>query len=142
MSLLDGLARHTAAEGIGVWKDTGAYLAAEVGHVIETVPQAPSQVIVWTQYAGAESEANSPVDYPSVQVRVRGTADPRVSRARAQDIYDLLHGLAHVALPDGTWLENLIGAQSGPIPLGVDGNDRHEHTVNFRAEITNSAVRT
>lgn len=142
MSLLDGLGQHLAANGIGVWKASGIYLAAEVGITLETVPAALSQCIAITGYAGPESETSTPVDYPSVQLRFRGTGDPRVSRARAQSAYDLLHGAGHFALPDGTWLESCIGAQSGPTPLGIDANGRHEHVVNLRCEITNSATRT
>ncbi|WP_261958353.1 hypothetical protein [Streptomyces nigrescens] len=36
-------------------------------------------------------------------MRVRGAADPRVSRRRAEALYGALHGLAGLELPDGTW---------------------------------------
>jgi hypothetical protein len=139
MSLLEGLAELLAIRGHGVWRPTGKYTDPEVGIVLETVPQAPAQLISLWAYGGVEADARNAIDEPSVQVRVRGNSDPRISRDLAQSIYDELHGDAHFALPDGTWVESVIGINAGPTHLGQDGNSRHEHVVSFRFEINNPA---
>jgi hypothetical protein len=135
-------------EGIARYLDTVANLVTydatgTTGDVfLERMPQTPSTAVAIYQYGGTEADALHGYDSPSLQVKVRGTADPTVSRALAQDIYDALHGLSDVTLPDGTALEDCIGTQSGPVSIGVDGNGRHEHVVNFRTEIRNTANRS
>lgn len=139
MSFLEGLAEWIADEVAGVWHPAGKYADSDLGIVLETVPQSPAQVISLWQYEGVEPDAANAIDEPGVQVRVRGTADPRVSRGVAQSIYDHLHGAGHFALPDGTWVESVIAVNSGPIHLTQDNNNRHEHVVSFRFEINNPA---
>lgn len=132
--ILDGLARHLAGLGLGTWDDTGV-----TGDLfVDTLPQEPDAAVALFGYGGPESHAGHPYDTPSVQVHVRGGADPRTSRARAQAIYEALHGLHHTTLPDGTYLVDCIGVQSSPQALGVDGNGRHRHVINFRCEIRRS----
>lgn len=139
MTLLAGLAEHLADNGIGTWNPTGAYTAAQVGIALETMPQAPSRAIGIWQYGAGEASAVADYDEVRVQVRVRGTADPRVSRAQAQAVYDLLHGDSFRTLPDGTVCESILGTQGGPVSIGQDGNARHEHVVNLRVQVTNPA---
>lgn len=137
MSVLDGLARHLAEAGHGVYRTTGAYAADEVGIALEYLPTAPDRVVVLTGYGGDESDSLHGVDEPRVQVRVRGTTDPTWSRARAQAIYDELHGMARRTLPDGTYVVLAVGQNSGPVYIGRDDNNRHEHTVNVRVAVAN-----
>jgi len=49
-NLLTGIAQLLATAGLGVWRDTGIYTAAETGIVFDTVPQAPDRVITLTDY--------------------------------------------------------------------------------------------
>jgi hypothetical protein len=131
VALLDGLARHLHNLGLVTFDDTGT----SGDTFIETMPQTPDQAVGLFGYGGPEMPAHQPYDMPSVQIRVRGTADPRVSRDRLQSIYEQLHGLHHVTLPDGTYLVDCVGIQSSPQALGVDGNNRHSHVINFRCEV-------
>jgi hypothetical protein len=140
LSLLDGLARYLAAQGLAVYDTTGAVETADWSLFIEAMPPQGDQVIGLFQYAAGESDATNPWDETNIQVRVRAREDPRVPRARAQAIYDRLHGLGPLTLPDGTWVQLAIGTQGGPIPLGPDSSGRHEHTVNFRIEIDNPSL--
>lgn len=130
--LPDGLAQYLAVRGHGTYDPTGT-----TGDMfVEAMPSTPDTCVVLTQYGGPESDSLLPYDEPRVQVRVRGTTDPRVSRARAEAIRSELHGLTAVTLPDGTELISAIAMQ--PVAsLGVDDNRRHEHVVNFRTEIRN-----
>lgn len=139
MTLLTGLAEYLDDNAIGTWRATGAYTASEVGIVIETNPQAPPQVISVWQYGAGEASAVADMDEVRVQLRFRGTANPGVSRGRAQSAYDLLHGASFLTLPDGTVCESILGVQGGPVSIGQDGNGRHEHVVNLRVQVTNPA---
>ncbi|GCD94075.1 minor capsid protein [Embleya hyalina] len=130
LDLIDGLARLLAARGLVTYDPTGAS-----GDVFaEHMPAGPDSVVVLALYGGPEPDSRIPVDEPSLQVRVRGTADPRTSRRRSYAIYSALHGLTRTALPDGTWLV-LCVAQAPPASMGVDANGQHEHTTNYRLTV-------
>lgn len=138
MALLDGLAAWLADPALGLgltWRPDGTpYEPGEVGIVLDHMPDTPDQVVALTGYgAGAEPDAlQSGADEHRVQIRTRGTADPHVSRARLAAIYDVLQGLDAVTLPDGTHVVLAVAIQADPVPLGVDGNRRHEHAQNYR----------
>ncbi|SOB83137.1 minor capsid protein [Streptomyces sp. 1331.2] len=128
--LLDGIARYLQAAGLLTYDPTGT-----TGDTfIETLPPAPDRAVQLSLYGAGEPDAANPWDERALQVRVRGTADPRISRARAEAIYAALHGLAGIELPGGAWLV-LCVAQQTPYPLGVDTTGRHEHTTNYRLDI-------
>lgn len=137
VSLLDGLAQYLADRGIGVYDPNGGAEAADWAIFMEHLPSSPDRAIALTLYGGRAPDSRNPWDFPRLQVRVRGTNDPRDSHAKADAVYSLLHGLSSTPLPGGIWLSLATGVQSGPMPIGVDGNARHEHVVNFELSITN-----
>lgn len=129
--LLDGLARYLAAAGHATYDPTG--ITGDL--FIEAMPPAPDAAVSLTLYSAGAQDARNDYDTERLQVRVRGGSDPRMSRARCRAIYDELHGLAGVDLPDGTWL--ILAAASGtPGPLGPDSNGRHEHVCNFALDVS------
>jgi hypothetical protein len=129
--LLDGLARWLDAAGLAAYDTTGT-----VGDLfIETMPATPDEAIALTLYGGPEPDSKLGYDEPSLQVRGRGGADPRVSRRRVEAIRNELHGLGPVTLPDGTLLLSCISIQAVPASMGVDSTGRHEHVCNFRLEV-------
>lgn len=130
--LLDGIARHLAERGLVTYDPTGT-----AGNCfIETMPSTPDEAVALTIYdGGGEPDSLLGYDEPRMQVRVRGTRDPRVSRARCHAIRSELHGLGPVVLPGGTELILSVCLQPAPASLGVDANQRHEHVANFRMEI-------
>jgi hypothetical protein len=132
--LLDGLARHLQDKALV------SYQTASPGGdcFLESMPPSPDVAVVLTIYDDSqESDSKLGYDEPRVQVRVRGTKDPRVSRQRCAAIRDELHGLGEVTLPDGTELILSVALQGAPASLGLDENGRHEHVCNFRMEIRN-----
>ncbi|MFB8241996.1 minor capsid protein [Kitasatospora purpeofusca] len=129
--LLDGLARFLQDAGLGTYEPSG------VGGSIfcEAMPPGPDECTVLTLYgSAAEPDARLPYEEPRLQVRCRGTQDPRVSRARCRAVYDLLHGARRITLPDGTYLVLAVGQL--PASMGVDEQRRHEHVSNFRLDVS------
>ncbi|MEU2393973.1 minor capsid protein [Streptomyces sp. NPDC007369] len=130
--LLDGIARYLDEQGLLVYDPTGT-----TGDTfIETMPPEPAEAVGLWLYGAGEQDARLGDDVRSLQVRVRGTADPRTSRRRAEALYGALHGLAGLELPGGAWLV-LAVAQQAPAPIGTDTAGRHEHTVSLRLDVAN-----
>lgn len=131
---LDGIARHLHSKGLVTYDpDTAAGDC-----FLDDMPSTPDQAVALTIYAaGDEPDSLLGYDEPRLQVRVRGTQDATVSRNRCAAIYDELHGLGPLTLPDGTLLILMVALQPGPAALGKDANGRHEHVVNFRGERRN-----
>lgn len=126
--LLVGIAEHLAANAGATWKPSGAYVTSDVRPIIITaVPASPDVVIVLTPYGVTDDPAlNDTVQ--GVQVRTRGTKDPRVVTALDDDVFDALHGLSGVVL-NGVHVIQMY--RQSAAPLGVDGNGRHEATANY-----------
>ncbi|MFJ6748272.1 minor capsid protein [Streptomyces sp. NPDC091266] len=127
---LDALARHLHALGLLTYDPTG--ICGDT--FIETLPPAPDEAVCLSLYGAGATDARNGWDARSLQVRVRGTADPRVSRRRCEGLYSALHGLAAVQLPGDVWLV-LAAAVAAPASMGVDKSGRHEHVVNLRLDI-------
>lgn len=133
MTVTEEFAELLAALGLGDYHADGS-LGGDV--FLVNMPQSPDAAVAVNRYGGPESDSKLGYDRPSIQVRVRAPAgDVRTAEARAQGIYDALHGMSSRELPGGTWLVLLVGTQGGPIPLGQDNLNRDEWTINFRAEL-------
>jgi hypothetical protein len=77
-------------------------------------------------------------EYPTVQVRVRGTkGDFRPAEELARDIKRELHGVANHWLDSVTRIV-LIQAMGEPFMLGRDDNGRPIFTINFQIHRTES----
>ncbi|MGW5673937.1 minor capsid protein [Streptomyces sp. NPDC003860] len=125
-NLLDGVARHLAAAGLLTYDPAG--ITGDT--YVETMPPAPDAAVSLALYDAGPPQARDDNVDQRLQVRVRGGPDPRVSRARAEAIYDALHGLTGVQLGDGTVVV-LITARGIPAPMGTDSSGRHEHVTNY-----------
>ncbi|MEV5086878.1 minor capsid protein [Streptomyces griseoincarnatus] len=122
--IVDGIARYLDALGLLDYDPTGTQGDTFVG----TMPGAPGEAVALTFYGDGTTEARDDAETGRLQIRVRGTADPRTSERRCRDIRDALHGLADTVLPDGTHL--VLATAPLPSPMGVDANGRHEHVTN------------
>lgn len=132
MTLLEEVAELLAELGLGTYDPDGSggdiFLAA--------MPITPDAAVVLTRQAGAESDARLAYDEPVVRIRVRAVPRNATSgEARAQAIYDAVHGLANRRLPGDTWLVSSVGTEAGPVYVGRDDDDRDEWAVTLRMEL-------
>lgn len=100
------------------------------------LPDTPEECMAVARYPGSTSDSRLPYDNVNLQVRVRGNAgDTRSGEAKAQAVYDAVHGLGPRPLTSGAELLLAIAAQGGPVYMGRDENRRHEWAVNINCEI-------
>jgi hypothetical protein len=126
--LLTGVAEHLGAAGAGTWRPDGTgYASGETAIVLAVSPPEPDRLIVLTEYGPLDADGIGDV-VMGLQVRTRGTTDPRVVMAIRDAVHEALDGLAHVDL-SGVKVSQIFH-QSGT-PIGQDGNDRHERTDNY-----------
>lgn len=130
------LAEWLDAEGLVTYEPAG--VGGDI--FVDTTPSTPDEAVVIFHTGGGPGDFAHPYDGVTVQLMVRGSADPRVSHARAQGLYDAIHGLGHTLLPDGTRLLSAIALQAAPISLGTDENGRHRHVINVDIEIYRPTV--
>lgn len=102
--------------------------AVQVGRI----QSEPDKVVAFRDIAGRDPEAVVPVDYPSVQVIVRGSGSVgsyEETFAMAKKVRDALHVIptAPTAFPELTSCLQ----KGGIIPLGNDDQDRPTFSINF-----------
>lgn len=126
--LLTGLAEHLAAAGVGTWRPTGAYQPTETGIVIRAVPQSPDRIITLAAYPVATDLPGMADHTQGIQIRCRGTQDPRVVEDLSDAIFDALDSLAGVVWGEipvvQVWRQSYTS-------LGQDGNGRWETSSNY-----------
>lgn len=132
--IIDAFARYLDGLGLLDYDPTG-----QTGNCYaETMPPTPDVAVSLTLYDdGTEPDSLLPYDEVRMQVRARGTTDPRVSRALAGRLRRALHGLGPITLPGGVEVVLVVALQGAPASIGQDDNRRHEHVVNVRAEVHN-----
>lgn len=126
-----GLAQHLAAAGVGTYSPAGAYTSAQVGIFMDVVPAAPDRVVTVTPYGAADDPTLSD-SVLMVQVRVRGTKDPRTAYDLDDAVFAAMQNLPRSILNGVT----VVGAwRTSAGYLGPDGNGRHERTSNYRLTV-------
>lgn len=128
--LLTGLAEHLAAAGIATWRPSGSYQAAEVGIYIRVIPTSPDRIITLAPYVVASPPGTA--DYTlGVQIRVRGTKDPRVAEDLADAVFDALDSAQGL-----TWggISVVQVYRQSYTALGADANSRWETSSNYYVE--------
>ena len=131
--LLDSVARYLAALGLGQYDASGAPQTADWSIWPDGLPAEPDRAIGLAVYGPGTDlpDPGQPWAETRLQVRVRGSTDPRESRRKCAAIYGALHGLETVLMPGGLWVQDVVARQAEPAALGPDGAGRHEHTCNF-----------
>lgn len=107
---------------------------------IATMPSAPDLAVMVNPVGGEAQHDLTAERIPTPQILVRSIPhDPRPGLDLARKILDELDGLDLVTLDDGgpdeTRLIGCSALQSEPVAIGMDSNDRHEWSLNFRCRI-------
>lgn len=127
-NLLTAFAELLHAEGVGVLRPPGAvYTATETAIVFGRLPSSPDRAIALAAY-GIDQGADDPVNTDGtqgVQLRLRGTVDPRVVDDIADAAFDVLQGRELPAV--GV----LLVTRRINAPLGSDGNGRWERADSY-----------
>ncbi|MGI5178672.1 minor capsid protein [Dactylosporangium sp. CA-152071] len=136
-NLITGTAELLAAAGVGEWRPNGpSYTANEVGILMRDVPPQPDRVITL-----APSIVASPIGLADfiqgVQIRCRGTTDPRVCEDLSDQVFDLLDSASRLTLGGVSVVQ--VYRQSHT-PLGKDGNGRWESSSNYYFEAMRPTV--
>ncbi|MEU5945138.1 minor capsid protein [Micromonospora sp. NPDC047465] len=129
--LLTGLALDLQAADIGVFRPDGpSYTAAEVGIVIRGIPTSPDRIITLAPYVVASPPGMADV-IQGVQIRCRGTKDPRVVEDLGDDIFDRLDSRSHEVINGIAVVQMYRQSYSA---LGSDSNGRWESSHNYYVE--------
>ena len=126
------LAKYLDALGLVKYDEAGSTGDVYIGQL----PSVPDNLVAIYPTGGPGSDQKLGYDSPSVQVIVRNVNIVSAD-SKAREIYDALHGISSISLPDGTWTVSCHGIQSGPVYIGQDKNDRHEFSLNFMLEVRN-----
>lgn len=126
--LLKGIAQLLQTEGIGTWKESASYTAAETGIVIDATPETLSRAIQLSTYGVTDDEEGA-TDVVGLQIMVRWEgASPLPSRALDSKIFNALQGRS-VLLATGVQINNCRRASSAS--LGIDGSKRWTRSSNY-----------
>lgn len=126
--LLTAIAERLAAQGVGVWRPpAGPYTAGETAITFGRLPATPDRAIALAAY-GVDQFADDPVNTDGtqgVQLRLRGTTDPRVVDQIADAAFDALQGWQNPAAGI------LLATRRINAAMGVDGNQRWERADSY-----------
>jgi len=125
--LIAGMAQHLDDGGVGVYRPTGKYTSDEIAIVDRAIPPEPDRVITLATYPVSSPPGMADITV-GVQVRIRGTTDPRVCDDIADAVFDLLDSAFRLTLNDIPVVQ--IYRQSYT-SLGQDGNQRWESSQNY-----------
>lgn len=127
--LITGLAEHLAAAGVGVWRPNGPiYTAAEVGILDRAVPQSPDRLITLAAYPLGSTMQGMADHDTAVQIRLRGTTDPRVCDDLADAVYELLNSASNLTFGGVRVVQMWRQSYTS---LGQDGSQRWERSENY-----------
>jgi len=136
--MLKGFAQLIEMHTIAVFKDSGSYASNEVGITIQAVPDQPDGVIALSAYSVTDDPTLSDSVF-GLQARVRrGGANPTPTNDLADELFDLLHGLADFELPAvdgwaGVWVVSC--ERRSQVSGGQDRNNRWSDIQNFHVTI-------
>lgn len=131
VNLLTGIAQHLENAGIGTFEDAGTANTGTAAIVIIGLPQAPDRIICLTDYPVEDSPVLTDAVL-GLQVRVRGTTDPRVAADLHDAVYNALHGLTGQTFNTGASAVNTVDMyRQSSTSLGPDVNGRWERSDNY-----------
>lgn len=105
---------------------------------ISRQPDGPDQALTIYDTSGNGSNPRYLLDFPGIQVRVRGAQQGSVAaREKCTDVLNALLGLPSQTIAGDLWVA--IWQSGGIIFLGYDDKDRPQYTLNFLLAIEPTA---
>jgi hypothetical protein len=132
--LADEIAEYLQTWSLGNYDSDAEVVggATEFAIYVGFMPDAPDRAVGIRQTGELKRDMRlKEYTYPTVEVLVRGTTDPRVAEGQAQEICTQMHGLAGVEFVGGGAYIVKCQAINGPNDLGPDENGRHNYSINF-----------
>lgn len=127
--LVAGLAQHLEDAGVGTWRPDGSeYQADEIAITDRLIPATPDRLIVIAAYTVVRPWRGLGDITEGIQLRFRGTTDPRVCDDIADEVFDLLDSAANLSW-NGIPIVQVY--RQSYAPLGRDGNSRWERSDNY-----------
>lgn len=115
--------------------DIAAFLTAQAipNVFVEHLPELAGTTVGVYSRAGRAPEIRARLEYPQIQIIVRGSTDsPVAAEDTARLIHDLLHGYAPDApIAGGVETVLSISATQNPYNIGPDTKGRYEWSINF-----------
>lgn len=127
-------------DDVGNWLVTQGIVGGSTGWTLgeSFMPPNPDKMIVLYETPGENPEiigtgsSEKIYDKPGFQVRIRSTEFDYVgARSKIQEVFKALHQ-KEPAITSGVNYVYVYGVSSGPMPMGLDANNRPELTWNFR----------
>jgi hypothetical protein len=129
--LLDGIALLIASHGTAVFNESGVYATTDTGISFKAVNPTPDRLVTLTAYVVSDSPT-LPLSRIGVQVRLRGTTDPRDVDELGDAIFAYLHGIVNMDF--NSVHANQILRQSS-ITLGQDSAKRWERADAYYVDL-------
>lgn len=137
MTVVDGIARHLAAAGVGAYDPDNPLPAGQTPITVGAMPSGDGPAVCVTTYAGGpEPDTRNGDEYPRLQVRVRHR-NPLDALDMDRAAYEALRFTTGGTnrpreLDADWWLSDCYALQSEAQPLGIDANGRHEYVRNYQ----------
>lgn len=131
--ILDGVARLLDAAGVATYRSDGsAYLATETAITFKDLPPTPDRVIALAAF-GASDQPVITLGSQQIQVRARGTSDPRDVDSILDAAFVALHGASNLTFGSVHVVQIL---RVNTIPLGMDEQDRRwQRSDNYALDV-------
>ncbi len=129
---LDGVSVALVTANVGQTHSSSTDWMIYVGYMQER----PDRAICLYETPGRPPLQRWAIDYPGVQVAVRGKVDDYTAvRNKVQDVFNALHEQEQniVAASGGTAFVYFYATNSGPLSMGFDVNRRPKLAWNFRS---------
>jgi hypothetical protein len=126
--LIAGLAQQLENAGVGTYRATGAYQPGEIAILDRAIPDKPDRIITLSAYPVGSSMPGLADHQTAVQIRVRGTQDPRVCDDLADAVFDVLDGAEGLDL-GGVHVVQMW--RQSYTSLGQDQHGRWERSENY-----------
>lgn len=133
--LIAGLAAHIAANTTATWRPNGLYVAGEIGIYDRLIPATPDTILTLADYV-ITSDGSTTADVTAgVQIRFRGTADPRICRDLGAECFDLLDHSGRQVWGTSPQQVSIVDVyRQSQTSLGQDAQDRWESSHNYYVE--------